>query len=940
MSSRSIFSRSIFSHPSFSHIHPILLSFFLAFALAFVQIPANISLAKTNPPSTETDLPETTPPEASSTSPKIYIAFHWHMHQPIYWPYESVVQTENRGSYSFSLREVHTSRSGAYTTWPANAVQAGINAGFDHFGAQVSFSGSLIENLQAAQNAGWGFGNWTSPWNGVINQTTSLGNRRMEMTGFGYHHPLMPLTDTKDIRKQVQWHKEIMGTTFAGSYSKGIFPPETAFSTRIIPALVEEGFEWVIVDNLHFERAAEGAPVGDQSSVKRPNKADIRNPNPGDWVQLNGLWAPMPVSAQWGHQPKYVSFTDPETGEKSSIIAVPASRYLGNEDGRGGFGALQYDAVMSQLESYNTDPDHPILLVLHHDGDNHGGGSDSYYNSNFQAMISWLQQNSHRFEVTTIQDYLEMFPPDPTDEIHIQDGSWLGADGGDPEFKKWLGDEGSFPGAAGPYSPDQNSWGVITAAKNFVETADQINPNHSSTEQGWKYFLNGQASDYWYWDGTEMWDSHPARASNLAINEVQSLVSTGQDQTGPSMFVPQRTPYNPGAIEWDGEGVMPSDVDIWTYVFDVNGVVDVTLYYRVSDNQTVNSDHLTYAGGASVGEWTAVAMQANTIPSITNPQPLYKADEYRVTLTGLENQMVDYFVEAKDELGNTSRSIIQHVWIGNGNNGGGGGGGTDPNGPVSWSPENPSVNDVITLTITNADGPGNLHWGVNTWSQPDESYWPENSFLFQGNGPAIQTPMELIGTDTLQIQLGPFNDTAQDVSNISFVISYQNGNWDNNSGNDYFITLSDEPPVEEIEVAQNYNLGWNLVSLPGTVNHTTFTELFPTAISGTLYSFDGGYQAQETLVPGTGYWVNLTTADEVTFTITPDGSQLEIPLTAGWNLISGGSSVGTILDPDDIITPGTLYEFDGVYQTATELTPGKGYWISAELPGTIVIQMD
>jgi len=76
--------------------------------------------------------------ENYSDSPPIYIAFHWHMHQPIYWPYESVVETEARGAYSFSLQEVHTSRTGPYTNWPSNAVQMGIDADMSHFGAQVS----------------------------------------------------------------------------------------------------------------------------------------------------------------------------------------------------------------------------------------------------------------------------------------------------------------------------------------------------------------------------------------------------------------------------------------------------------------------------------------------------------------------------------------------------------------------------------------------------------------------------------------------------------------------------------------------------------------------------------------------------------------------------------------------------------------------------------
>lgn len=730
--------------------------------------------------------------EQSENGPPIYIAFHWHMHQPIYWPYESVVETESRGVYSFSLREVHTSRTGPYTDWPSNAVQRGANAGMPHFGAQVSFSGSLIENLEAARQAGWGFGNWTAPWAEAINLQTERGNPRLAMTGFGYHHPLMPLIDNNDIRRHIRWHREIMGEYFPGEYSKGIFPPETAFSTRMIPALVEEGFEWVIVDNLHFERASKGAPYGDQSAVKRPNRSDVRNPNPGDWRQLNGLWAPTPVSMQWAHQPRYVSFTDPETGETSKMIAVPASRYLGEEDGRGGFGALQYEHVMSQFEAYNTDPDQPILLLLHHDGDNHGGGSSAYYNHNFERMVNWLQEHPDRFVVTTIQDYLDKYPPSPDDVIHVQDGSWLGADGGDPEFLKWLSVPREFPGADSLYSPNRNAWGILTAAKNYVETAEQVDAGHADTQQAWKYYLNGQSSDYWYWDGTEMWDSHPARAANLAIGRAKSVAESGVDETGPSIFLPQRTPYNPGGVEWDGQGVMPSDFTVWTYVYDMSGLDEVVFRYRVSESMEITEDNLTYAGGSAAGEWQSVSMSGTFIPSVTNPLPDAKAEEFRAEIAGLEEVMVDYYVEATDEHGNVSRSIIQHVWVGSSPSGSDPGNGVpDPDGPITWEPAEPTLNDTITVTVTNAHTTANLHWGVNNWNRPHDDFWPEGTFPW-GDERAVQTPMIQQDDGSLELQLGPFAHEEQQVTNISFVISYSDDTWDSNNGNDYFITISQD----------------------------------------------------------------------------------------------------------------------------------------------------
>ncbi len=708
------------------------------------------------------------------TNPPIYIAFLWHMHQPIYWPYESIVQTESQNRYPYSVFSIHDQRTGPYTAWPKNAVQKGINANMPHFGAQVSFSGSLIENLNNLEAYGNGnFTNWKNNWNTIKTQKTSLGNPRLDMVAFGYFHPLMGLIDYGDIRKQIQKHKETFSQNFSGNYSKGIFPPENAFTNRMIPALVDEGIEWVLVDNIHFERACIGFPFNTGGNLYEPNKADIFNPNPNDWVQLNNVWAPTKVSGKWGHQPHYVSYINPETGIQTKIVAVPADRYLGNEDGRGGFGALNYESVLSQLESYNTDPNHPILVVLAHDGDNYGGGSDSYYNSNFQNFVNWLQNNPSRFVCTTVQDYLQMFPPDINDVIHVEDGSWSGADNGDPEFKKWLGD----PGSNG-YSPDRNSWSVLTAVKNSVLTAEQINPNNQNTKDAWKYLLVGETSCYWYWDGSlnGIWDDHPTRAANLAYSFSQQV--SGNDLTPPTIFIPQRKPYNPGSTEWGI--VQTNNVKIWSYVYDISGLQYVKLKYRVSESEILTSGSFVYNGGI----WNEIEMTGTDIPSMTSMQPTVKSKEFNAEITGLNDKMIDYYIEAKDNNGNISKSPLKHVWIGNGT-----GGGTTTGG-VSWQPLNPTINDTITVTVGGAPQGANLHWGVNTWTLPNQVYWTPGTLIF-GSGPSVESPFgSPDSSGTIKIKLGPFNNSLQNVSSVDFVIHFNDNTWNNNNGQDYHITIS------------------------------------------------------------------------------------------------------------------------------------------------------
>ncbi|MBI5214114.1 MAG: hypothetical protein HY960_00005, partial [Ignavibacteriae bacterium] len=364
-----------------------------------------------------------------------------------------------------------------------------------------------------------------------------------------------------------------------------------------------------------------------------------------------------------------------------------------------------------------------------------------------------------------------------------------------------------------------------------VMTAEQINSGSSNTTNAWKYMLNGEASDYWYWDGSQngIWDSHPTRAVNQAVQYAQSVVNSGSDLTGPTIFQPQREPYNPGATEW---GInQPSDMTVWTYVFDVHGLKSVKLKYRTDVdgvNSTSSSQNETYSGGSEVNAWVELNMSGVTKSSTTNPSPLYKAKEFSAQITGLNNVLLDYYVEAVDSFDNVSKSVISHVWIGQNSGGGGGESG------VSWSPVNPTNNDTITITVSGATQGAKLHWGVNnvgsSWQTPNSVYRPAGSTLFNGTGPAVESPMT--GPDTaskLTIKLGPFNNVAQAVSKIAFVIHYNDNTWDNNSGQDYHIELPDtSQPTQtftmdgQLDVSAqsvasngglNLYLGWNNTEL-------------------------------------------------------------------------------------------------------------------------------
>ncbi|MBX3432047.1 MAG: PEP-CTERM sorting domain-containing protein [Pirellulales bacterium] len=718
----------------------------------------------------------------------IHVGFLWHMHQPIYYPGENITQTDAAGRFSFSVTDVHNQRLGPYTTWPRNAIQSGLS--LPHLGAQVSFSGSLIANLNQLEATGVNGGQWNN-WEGAYKQAaqwdTSLGNPRLDLVGFGYYHPLMPLLDERDMRMQIRLHKHVHEQTWGPNvpYSKGFFPAETAFSTKMIPALVAEGIEWTIFDSIHLERATIGYPHTNSSNLYPPNPADQINPAlpANQWVQLNNLWAPSKVAAPLAYRPHNVQHVDPNTGQIQTIVGVPAARYEGNEDGRGGFGALQYEQVMEQYRQLNTDPARPMFVLLHHDGDNFGGGSESYYHGNFQNMVSWAAGNPN-YDVSTVQDYLDRYPVPAGDVVHVEPGSWAGADNGDPEFKKWLGD----PGPNG-WSPDRNSWAVLTAAKNRVYTAHDIMyggpdafPNMqnvmissgNAVERGWSYLLQAQASDYWYWDGTEIWDSDVTRGSNLAVQQVDPYLAPrlAQDATPPSVFQPQREHYNPGGFEWSPNR-LPSDFEVWTYAYDVSGLQSVTLNYRIDldgVNPLSSIQNETYAGGDEVGSWTSVTMSASDVaPPVGILAPTYRAMRYGAMVTGVENALVDYYVEAIDNLGNVARSEIQHVYVGTG--------ASQPGGDtVTLSPDPAIAGQSATISYDPLGGPlasastVKMHYGFNDWQTVHPT---DVAMTWDPDALRWTAPVPMISS----------------ANQFDVVFNNGSGVWDNNGGQDWHFAV-------------------------------------------------------------------------------------------------------------------------------------------------------
>ena len=171
------------------------------------------------------------------TEAKLYFGIHKHMHQPYY-------NTTNQRDWDGGKDQIFGSRGGNYTDFVPGAVQQYIDGGLPHAGLSTSWSGSLIEQLDRCGEeglCGGRFRGWNSGLRRLAQARTALGNPRLCFSAFGFFHPLMPLIPDQDIVRQIHWHRDLIQRAFGGEASRVMFPPETAFHVRMIPALVEAG---------------------------------------------------------------------------------------------------------------------------------------------------------------------------------------------------------------------------------------------------------------------------------------------------------------------------------------------------------------------------------------------------------------------------------------------------------------------------------------------------------------------------------------------------------------------------------------------------------------------------------------------------------------------------------------------------------------------------
>ncbi len=265
-----------------------------------------------------------------------------------------------------------------------------------------------------------------------------------------------------------------------------------------------------------------------------------------------------------------------------------------------------------------------------------------------------------------------------------------------------------------------NYWSPSTALDNQITyPGNQLNPwmisfpvkgnpanNYAGganpAELGWYFLLPAMDSGFGYYDENKDDSVKPTLAFNNSLYFTKPYVQAniGTDHTGPSVWWPQRWPYNPGSVNsGKAEGWTVHHFDhnfaIYTYAYDVSGISNIKLRIRTHTAKLADATDNTFR------VYDPVALAAAGVPNIT-PSKVSAWQDYNLTKRELlpvmngvnwvqptkdtlqilpaqeigdlyyayignyRDQLLDYYIEATDSKGNVTRSEIQTVYVGAG----------------------------------------------------------------------------------------------------------------------------------------------------------------------------------------------------------------------------------------------------------------------------------
>ncbi len=225
----------------------------------------------------------------------------------------------------------------------------------------------------------------------------------------------------------------------------------------------------------------------------------------------------------------------------------------------------------------------------------------------------------------------------------------------------------------------------------------------------------------------------------------------------------------------------------------------------------------------------------------------------------------------------------------------------------------------------------------------------QDSFTVTNDGPGILN-ISSASSSNARFTISPTNATVAASTSQKFTVTFAPTQPGNQTGNIVLLhnaagspdTVSvvgygiDTTTYASVNLALNN--GWNMVSLPVTVTDTDKDSVFPTATSQ-AFAYQGTYIYHLSLFYGRGYWVKFNGEQEQPFT----GVAIQrdtFDLLSDWNMIGSISNpvlVNSITQIPDGIVQTNYFGYDGGYDIADTIQPGKGYWVKVNQAGKLVL---
>jgi chitodextrinase len=260
---------------------------------------------------------------------------------------------------------------------------------------------------------------------------------------------------------------------------------------------------------------------------------------------------------------------------------------------------------------------------------------------------------------------------------------------------------------------------TTTLDQQITHTGNQLNPwmmsypvkgnpandyagGANPAELAWYFLLPAMDSGFGYYDENKDDNVKPTLAFNNSLYFSKLLVqpNLAKDRTGPSLWWPQRYPYNPGSVnasKAEGWTIQHYNHEfaIYTYAFDVSSIANIQVKVRPHASANISATDDTYklydpaahvgkpglsVTPSNVGPWSSYPMQMRDLrptmngvswmPVTQQTMQVLPAQEignlYYAYFDEYRNQLLDYYIEATDIRGNVTRSEIQQVYVGAG----------------------------------------------------------------------------------------------------------------------------------------------------------------------------------------------------------------------------------------------------------------------------------